>query len=221
MKLALGWILTIVVPFGVLPGCGAPEETHPSVEASAIVPAAPDQPALGPNLLFNPSFELWEGDALQGWAVAQGQGAVWSPVAVTKVKGIHRASYAVAVAQPPAEEYAILAQNIAKRWVETGKKLYFGAVIRAPHPHQAQVVLTYRAGGQDHKVRAVHAGNGAWESVHGTVDVPADADLDSFRLELFRNPGLDGQVIFDDAGVAYAAEGTAPATASDNAPKTE
>jgi hypothetical protein len=218
MKYHLGWVLAFAASLGVLPACGAPETALPAAEASA---AAPDQPALGPNLLFNPSFELWEGDALQGWAVAQGQGAAWTPVPVTKVKGIHRASYAVAVAQPPAEAYAILAQNIAKRWVETGKKLYFGAVIRALHPHQAQVVLTYRAGGQDHKVRAVHSGSGDWESVHGAVDIPADADPDSFRLELFRNPGLEGQVLFDDAGVAYAAESAAPATASDNTPKTE
>lgn len=201
------------VLLALLSACGQRPSPVPVAagETPEVNVTAPPTPALGANILFNPSFELWDGKNLQGWAVAEGQGAVWTPISALRAKGIHRASYAVAIKQPPAGHYAILAQNLAQRWIQTGKTLYFGAVVLAEKPHQAQVVLSFRVQGQEKKVRAVHPGDGTWQSVHDTVDVPADADPASFRLELFRNPDIEGRVIFDDAGVAYAAE-TAPAS---------
>lgn len=209
---ALGGLL-ILLAFGTIPtGCGAPASDAPATDTPPAA-ATDAPPALGPNILYNGSFEDWDGKALKGWAAAQGAGADWTPMTVTRVKGLHRASYAVSLPAPPEGHYAILAQNIAARWIETGKQLYFGVVMHADHPFQAQIVLSYRSGGIEHKERAVHSGNGQWESVYGSVMVPEDADPASFRLELFRNPGLDGNVWLDDAGVAYAAAaGSKPAT---------
>jgi hypothetical protein len=201
-------MLAVLASCAPSPEAGPGPEQAPAAAADGVAPVAP---LPGPNLLYNGNFEEWEGARPKGWAVAQGAGATWTTVAPGKVKGLGRGSMAVELPVPAADTVVILAQNLSARWIAPGRPLRFGVLARADRPDQAQVVLQYQSPAGLQKARVAHPGDGEWHALEATVEIPADADPATFRIEMFRYPGDAGRVLFENAGVVYADGAPPPA----------
>lgn len=193
------------------PAPAKPEPAKPEAPKPAPAPA-PEKPKaplkyvpVGDNLIFNPSFEKWDGDgSVDAWNLAEGMDATWEVLKGLRV-GVEVAhgENAIELPKPGEGKTVILSQTVLPGKIQPKERLRVSAQAKAGAEGVLHLLLTYKQGGQEQVVRRIHSGSGAWETLQHEFWVPADADPASFRLQFIVKGAEGAPVQIDDVRVLH------------------
>jgi len=193
----------IILVFGA---CRPPEPETPARPAPARV-AVPDEAAQTPlrpgarapelsepkELIANGSFEKWQNGAPEAWHAAPAD-------AVQKGNEGQRGVASLELL-PAGELYTVVQQALKPDDIVLGGALEVSCLAKTFTPNQFVLKLVYKRGDETVRNAEVHTGRGEWERVHFKVDVPEDADRNSFVLQLLRRSNTEGHVLVDTVSV--------------------
>jgi len=97
----------------------------------------------------------------------------------------------------PVEETAMLVQSIPVG-LAPGRTLEVQTIARCNTPNNLHLVVRYDGPGYEVSQMDSHPGNGEWILLTAEMEIPADADPNSFTMEIWRTPGGEGDAIVDN-----------------------
>lgn len=191
------------------------KEAAPKSTAAAA-PAAPSNfEPVGPNFVGNASFEDWKAGAPLVWNLAEGAGDKWSPVTAKQHADAQDGKVSISLPAPKAKQTVVIAQTLGqgRNKFKHDTRFMLAAAVKTKGENTVHVVLSYKRGEKEHKIRRIPRGTGEWEQLRQEFWIPKDADLSSFRLSITRLSGAEGDVLVDDVKVQQMAPAK-PAPAS-------
>ena len=181
----------------------APKAATPKA-AKAAAPVAPKafEPT-GQNYVANASFETWQDGAPLTWNIATGAGETWTPVTSKQDADAREGKVSLSVPAPKAGESTVIAQTIGtgKLKLKHEYRIRVSASVKTSAKKSVHLVLSYKQGDKEQKIRRIAAGGGKWEELRHELWIPKDADLESFRLSITCMPGAEGKVLVDDVKI--------------------
>jgi len=191
----------------LLPGVSCAQEKPKKAEAKTEKAAAPAAPKtfepVGANYVSNASFEDWKAGVPTSWNIATGAGDTWKPVTAKQDADAQEGKVSISLPAPKADESVIIAQSIGtgKVKLKHEARLMMDVAVKTPAKKAVHVVLSFKHGDKEQKIRRIAAGTDQWEKLHQEFWIPKDADLESFRISITRLAGGEGKVLVDDVKV--------------------
>lgn len=154
-------------------------------------------------LVFNASFERWEGGLPSGWELPRGDARRPADGAQgeTRVELDSRAT----------ERGASLVQRLHPAAGIGGRRVVARVRARSRDPAKALLAVHFRRDGEwVGRTSAPHPGDGRWRTLSVEARIPEDADPDFLAVRLFLRPGAIHRAAFDHAYAGLAEARKAP-----------
>lgn len=169
----------------------APKPAAPKPAAPKPAPAPLAKLEAGTRLLANGGFEDWKGDAPDKWQLSAGS-------VVGKSSPANQGKISLAL-KPAKEGFSLLQQSL--RPIPAGTKMQVHCLASAPYVGALAIKLAYTVKGKQEFTSAIYQKYGAWSSVGFEFVAPADADPNSYVLQLLRGKDVKGDVLVDAVSI--------------------
>lgn len=145
------------------------------------------------HLILNGAFGVWDGNVPRRWQAQNARG-------VRKVEeGAYTGLYAVGLDKLPGEAWVMLEYPIRANETILGGRLRASIVGKADAKELLALGVRYTVDGETERRKTYHPGTGVWRTLVIERTIPENADPASLVIEVFREPGKDGEAIFDQA----------------------